>query len=55
LAIFDPFFTELRYPGEMKLCDGIGEEHLFLLHALVMEMRHARFQWNRHSTNAAHP
>jgi hypothetical protein len=55
LAVFDPFFTELRYPQEMKNCDGLGEDHKYLLDALVAELRHARFQWNRPSANAALP
>jgi len=47
LAIFVPFFTELRYPQESKECDGLGKEHLWLLDALVCELRHARFKWNQ--------
>ena len=55
LGIFDPFFSELRYPQEMKQCGGLGEHHKYLLDSLVTEMRHARFHWNRASVNAAHP
>jgi hypothetical protein len=47
LSIFDPFFSELRYPQEMKNMDGIGEEHKDLLDSLVSELRHARFKWNQ--------
>lgn len=43
LAIFDPFFSELRYPHEMKTCDGLGGEDRELLDALVAELRHVRF------------
>jgi hypothetical protein len=53
LAIFDPFFSELRYPQEMKNCDGLGEDHRYLLDALVLEMRSARFQWNNASYSSA--
>ena len=42
LAIFDPFFTELRYPQEMKLLSGLGPEHRVLLGALINVLRHAR-------------
>src|SRR5260370_9029892 len=35
LTIFDPFFSELRYPQEMKDCDGLRDHHEFLLAALV--------------------
>jgi hypothetical protein len=33
--IFDPFFTELRYPVEVKLVDGLGQEHGSLLQAMI--------------------
>ncbi len=55
LAIFDPFFSELRYPQEMKNCDGLGGEHKFLLDAVVAELRHARFTWNNASFSVAAP
>jgi hypothetical protein len=47
LSIFDPFFSELRYPQEMSKVEGIGEEHKHLLDSLVSELRHARFHWNQ--------
>jgi HEPN domain-containing protein len=47
LKIFDPFFSELRYPQEMKEVEGLGGEHKLLLDSLVRELRHARFQWNQ--------
>src|SRR5260370_26982018 len=34
LNIFDPFFSELRYPQEMKQVDGLGPEHKLLLDSL---------------------
>jgi hypothetical protein len=55
LSIFDPFFSELRYPQEMENCDGLGREHKFLLDALVAELRHARFQRNNASFSVATP
>ena len=42
LAIFDPFFTELRYPQEMKLMSGLGPEHRVLLDELVKVLQRAR-------------
>jgi hypothetical protein len=47
LNIFDPFFSELRYPQEMTAVDNLGREHERLLSSLVSELRHARFQWNK--------
>jgi hypothetical protein len=41
-AIFDPFFTELRYPQENKLVTGLGHEHGFLLKALVEVLQYVR-------------
>jgi hypothetical protein len=38
LAIFDPFFAELRYPEELQKVTDLGEEHLNLLDALVAEV-----------------
>lgn len=55
LAIFDPFFSELRYPQEMKNCDGLGGEDRELLDVLVAELRHARFTWNNASFSVATP
>lgn len=42
LAIFNPFFAELRYPQEMKLMSGLGPEHRLLLDELIKVLRHAR-------------
>jgi len=49
LEVFEPFFSELRYPQAMNKVDGIGFEHEFLLDQLVGELRHARFKWNQQS------
>jgi hypothetical protein len=46
LQIFEPFFSELRYPREMKLVAGLGYEEKLLLDALVNELRHPRLHWN---------
>jgi hypothetical protein len=46
LRIFDPFFSELRYPQEMKKVAGLEYEEKVLLDALVKELRYARFHWN---------
>ena len=35
LEIFDPFFWELRYPGELDKCDGIGPDDVVILQRLV--------------------
>lgn len=45
LRIFDPFFSELRYPQEVREFGGLGEDHRHLLEALVNELRRARFKW----------
>src|SRR5579872_3616062 len=37
LSIFDPFFSELRYPQKMDRIEGIGFEHCRLLEVLVRE------------------
>ena len=42
LAIFDPFFTELRYPREMRVMSGLGPEHRLLLDELVRVLQQAR-------------
>jgi len=34
-AIFDPFFSELRYPQELKKMEGVGEQEKPLLDELV--------------------
>lgn len=34
-AMFDPFFFELRYPGELEELDGIGPDDVRVLDALV--------------------
>ncbi len=34
-AMFDPFFSELRYPGELEELDGIGPDDVHVLDALV--------------------
>jgi len=34
--LFDPFFTELRYPMELKELEGVGEDHGLVLDALVV-------------------
>jgi hypothetical protein len=39
LALFDPFFSELRYPGQLKQVDGIGPDDVRILDALVAELR----------------
>jgi hypothetical protein len=33
---FEPFFTELRYPGEYEKFEGIGPDESLMLNALVM-------------------
>jgi hypothetical protein len=47
LKIFEPFFSELRYPQEMKQVSDLGADHELLLDQLVGELRHARFHWNQ--------
>jgi len=47
LAIFVPFFTELRYPQELKHMEDLSIEHRWLLDALVKELRHGRFKWGQ--------
>jgi hypothetical protein len=34
-GMFDPFFFELRYPGELEQLDGIGPDDVRVLDALV--------------------
>ena len=50
LNIFDPFFTELRYPREIEKFEDLGEEHQHLLNSLVGELRNGRFRWNQQQT-----
>jgi len=38
LALFDPYFWELRYPQAMKELDSIGPQDVLLLDALVAEL-----------------
>jgi hypothetical protein len=38
LAVFDPFFWELRYPQQLRDLDGIGPDDVRLLDALVAEV-----------------
>jgi hypothetical protein len=38
LAVFDPFFWELRYPQQLRELDGIGPYDVRLLDALVAEV-----------------
>jgi hypothetical protein len=47
LSLFNPFFSELRYPRELEKVGGLGGEHKELLDGLVAELRHARFSWNQ--------
>lgn len=47
LNIFDPFFSELRYPQELKAVEEPGGDHKVLLDLLVGELRNARFRWNQ--------
>jgi hypothetical protein len=37
--IFDPFFSELRYPGELTNVDCLGPEHKIILDELVTRIR----------------
>jgi hypothetical protein len=38
LAVFDPFFWELRYPQQLKELDGIGPDDVRLLNVLFAEI-----------------
>ena len=38
LAMFDPFFSELRYPQELKNISGFGEHELYILEGLVSRL-----------------
>jgi hypothetical protein len=37
--IFDPFFSELRYPGELTKVECLGAEHKIILEELVTRLR----------------
>lgn len=39
LAVFDPFFFELRYPGELVELDGVGPEEVLMFQCLVDAVR----------------
>jgi hypothetical protein len=38
LAFFDPFFSELRYPQDLKKC-GVSPDLRFVLDALILRLR----------------
>jgi hypothetical protein len=46
-AIFDPFFSELRYPQEISHFQDLGKDHGNLLRALAVELRAARLPWDQ--------
>ena len=37
-ALFDPFFSELRYPQDLKKC-GVSQDHKVVLDVLVARLR----------------
>jgi hypothetical protein len=37
-ALFDPFFSELRYPQELKTMGGVGEDDKLPLEELVEKL-----------------
>lgn len=39
LEIFDPFFTELRYPSQLDKCEGLGPDDVVILERLVGAIR----------------
>jgi hypothetical protein len=39
LAMFQPFFDELRYPHEKELMEGIGQDEVIVLNALVAAIK----------------
>ena len=39
LALFQPFFDELRYPHEKELMEGIGQDEVIVLDSLVASMK----------------
>ncbi len=38
-ALFDPFFSELRYPQELKKLGGVGQDEKFILDELVRRLQ----------------
>ena len=38
-ALFDPFFSELRYPQELKKLEGVGKDERFVLDELVLRLQ----------------
>ena len=38
-ALFDPFFSELRYPQELKKLGGVGEDEKLVLDVLVTRLQ----------------
>ena len=38
LAMFDPFFTELRYPHEMEKLESVGPTDVIMLNAVISEL-----------------
>lgn len=38
-ALFDPFFSELRYPQELKNLEGVGEDEDLVLDVLVARLQ----------------
>ncbi len=38
-ALFDPFFSELRYPQELKKVGGVGQDEKFVLDELVLRLQ----------------
>jgi hypothetical protein len=38
-ALFDPFFSELRYPQELKKLGGVGEDEKLVLDVLVARLQ----------------
>ena len=39
LAMFDPFFSELRYPQELRKMEGVGEEEKLVLDELIARLK----------------
>lgn len=37
--LFDPFFSELRYPQELKDLEGVGEHEKIVLDELVVRLQ----------------
>ena len=38
-ALFDPYFSELRYPQELKRLGGVGPDETFVLNQLVLRLQ----------------